>query len=142
MIELTNSQVQIIPVGGTATFNVVVVKSGCAERHRAGSGQIDLVALGRHLATFSGNISVPTGETVGEVALAISQEGETRQGTVMRATPAAVNEYFNVSTQTYVDVYSNCTGSACCQTISVKNVGTIPVQLDNPNFTAVRVNGR
>lgn len=142
MIELTNSQVQIIPVGGIAIFNITSIKSGCAERHRSGSGQIDLVASGRHLVAFSGNVSVPTGETVGEVALAISQDGEAIQGTTMRATPAAVNEYFNVATQTYVDVYGNCTGGTCCQTVAIKNVGTIPVQLDNPNFTTVRVNGR
>lgn len=142
MIELTNTIAQTIPVGDSVLYNTTSVKSGCAERHRSGSGQITLSGAGRYLVTFSGNVSVPTGGTVGEVALAIAQQGEAIQGTVMRATPAAVEEYFNVSTQTYVDVFNNCTGGTCCQTISVENVGTIPVQVDNPNFTAVRVNGR
>lgn len=142
MIELTNTLAQTVALNASVLYNTTSVKSGCAERHRSGSGQITLSGAGRYLVTFSGNVSVPTGTTVGEVALAIAQQGEAIQGTTMRATPAAVEEYFNVSTQTYVDVFNNCTGGTCCQTISVENVGTIPVQVDNPNFTAVRVNGR
>lgn len=142
MIELTNTTEQTVTTGSSVLYNTVSVKSGCAERHRNGSGQITLSGAGRYLVTFSGNVSVPTGQTVGEVSLAIAQQGEAIQGTTMRATPAAVEEYFNVSTQTYVDVFNNCTGGTCCQTISVENVGTIPVQVDSPNFTAVRVNGR
>ena len=142
MIELTNTLAQTVAVGAGVLYNAVSVKSGCAERHRSGSSQITLAAAGRYLVTFSGNVSVPTGTTVGEVSLGIAQQGEVIQGTTMRSTPAAVEEYMNVSTQTYVDVYNNCNGGTCCQTISVENNGTIPVQVDNPNFTAVRVNGR
>jgi len=142
MIELTNTQVQTVAVGSGVLYNAVSIKSGCAERHRSGSSQITLSGAGRYLITFSGNVAVPTGATVGEVDLAITQQGEAIQGTTMRSTPAAVSEYANVSTQTYVDVFNNCTGGTCCQTISVENIGTIPVQVDNPNITAVRVNGR
>lgn len=142
MIELTNTQAQTVAVGSSVLYNTTSVKSGCCERHRSGSSQITLTGAGRYLVTFSGNVSVPTGTTVGEVDLSIAQQGEAIQGTTMRATPAAVNEYFNVSTQTYIDVFNNCTGGTCCQTISVENTGTIPVQVADPNFTAVRVNGR
>ena len=91
---------------------------------------------GRYLITFSGNVAVPTGETVGEVALGIARDGEILGGTVMRATPAAVEQYFNTSSQTYVDVFCGC-----CENVSIKNAGTIPVLVDNPNITAVRVCG-
>lgn len=136
MIELVNTTPVIVPVGQSIPFANTAVKGGCAERHRAGSAQVTLTKPGRYLITFSGNISVPTGTTVGEVSLAIAREGENIGGTVMRATPAAVNQYFNVSGQTYVDVYCNC-----CEHISIRNAGTIPVQVDNPNITAVRVCG-
>ncbi len=136
MIELVNTTPVTVPVGQSIPFSAVATKGGCAERHRAGSAQITLVKPGRYLITFSGNVAVPTGETVGEVALGIARDGEILGGTVMRATPAAVEQYFNVSSQTYVDVFCGC-----CENVSIKNAGTIPVLVDNPNITAVRVCG-
>ena len=97
MIELVNTTPVTVPVGQSIPFSAVATKGGCAERHRAGSAQITLVKPGRYLITFSGNVAVPTGETVGEVALGIARDGEILGGTVMRATPAAVEQYFNAS---------------------------------------------
>lgn len=136
MIELVNTAPVTVPVGQSIPFSIVATKGGCAERHRAGSAQVTLAKPGRYLVTFSGNVAVPTGETAGEVALGIARDGEILGGTVMRATPAAVEQYFNVSSQTYVDVFCGC-----CENVSVKNAGTIPVLVDNPNITAVRVCG-
>lgn len=140
MIEIINVPVQEVLVGQNVLFNQRAVHGGCAERHRGGSGQITLLKPGRYLVTFSGNVAVPTSETVGEVALGISAGGEVIPGTIMRATPAAVDEYFNVSAQTYVDVYSTC-GHPCCETVSVQNAGAIPVNVQDANLTAVRVCG-
>lgn len=74
MIELVNTTPVTVPVGQSIPFSAVATKGGCAERHRAGSAQITLVKPGRYLITFSGNVAVPTGETVGEVALAALEE--------------------------------------------------------------------
>ena len=76
MIELVNTAPVTVPVGQSIPFSVVATKGGCAERHRAGSAQITLAKPGRYLVTFSGNVAVPTGETVGEVALGIARDGE------------------------------------------------------------------
>lgn len=142
MIELTNPNVQTVAIGQSVIFTNVPVKSGCAERHRDGSAQLTLVQPGRYLVAFSGNIAVPaTGGTVGEVSLGLALEGETLGGSLMRATPAAVSEFFNVATQHYVDVPRNCNGGACCQAITVQNTGDSAVEVDNPNLTAVRVCG-
>ena len=136
MIELINTTLQTVPVGQSVVYNATAVKGGCAERHREGSAQIVLTKPGRYLVSFAGNIAVPDGETVGEVSLALTYDGEALGGSTMRATPAAVEEYFNVSTQHYVDVFCSC-----CVTVTVQNNGTIPVLVDNPNITAVRVCG-
>jgi hypothetical protein len=137
MIELINTAVQTVPVGQSVVYNTAAVRSSCGrERHRAGSAFINLIPPGRYLVTFSGNIAVPTGGTVGEISLGITQDGEVLGGSLMRVTPAAVEEYFNVSTQHYVDVYCNC-----CVTVTVENTSDIPVLVDNPNLTAVRVCG-
>lgn len=138
MIELIQTLAITVPVGQSIPFNETVVKSGCAEYHREGASTIRLLKPGRYLVTFSGNIAVPTGETVGEVSLAIAADGGMLGGSIMRATPAAVEEYFNVSAQHYVDVPC-CCGTVGVATVAVENTGDIPVLVDNANITAVRV---
>ncbi len=141
MIELTGSLQTVVP-GQDVLFNNAAVKSGCAERWRGGSGQVVLTQPGRYLVTFSGNVAVPTGGTAGEVSLGIALQGEAIYGSVMRATPAAAGEYFNVSTQHYVDVPRVCCGGGgCCQTVTIQNTGAAAVSVDNANITAVRVCG-
>lgn len=141
MIELTGA-LQTVEPNQSVLFNESAVKSGCAERWREGSGQVTLTQPGRYLVTFSGNIAVPTGGTAGEVSLGIALQGEAMYGSIMRATPAAAAEFFNVSTQHYVDVPRVCCGGgACCQTVTIKNTGAAAVSVDNANITAVRVNG-
>lgn len=135
MIELINTAVQTVPVGQSVVYNSTAVRSSCGkERHREGSAFVTVLPPGRFLVTFSANIAVPTGETVGEVSLGITQDGEVLGGSITRVTPAAVEEYFNVSSQHYVDTYCQC-----CVNVGVQNTGTIPVLVDNPNITVVRV---
>lgn len=139
MIELVYSGTtpQTVAVGQSVVYNVEAAKGGCAERHRAGSAQLTLVKPGRYLVNFNANISVPaTGGTVGAISLALALDGEALNGSVMTVTPAAVSEFFNVSTQHYIDV-----PCGCCVTVTVQNVGTSAVDVDNPNLTAVRVCG-
>jgi hypothetical protein len=135
MIQLINTAGQTVQPRQSLLYNTAAVRSTCGkERQRTGSAFVTLLPPGRYLVTFSGNIAVPTGETVGEISLGITQDGEVLGGSVMRATPAAVEQYFNVSTQHYVDTYCNC-----CVNVGVQNTGDIPVLVDNPNITVVRV---
>lgn len=137
MIELVNTAVQTVEVGQSIVYNAAAVRSKCGvERHRAGSAFVTLTQPGRYLVTFGGNIAVPTGETAGEISLGVTQDGEVLTGSLMRETPAAVEEFGNVSTQHYVDVYCGC-----CVNVGVLNTSDIPVLVDNPNLTAVRVCG-
>lgn len=136
MIELTNTAVQTVAAGQSVIYNATAVKGGCAERHRAGSAQVVLTKPGRYLVGFSGNIAIPTGGTTGEISLALTYDGEPIVGSAMRITPAAVEQYGNVSTQHYVDVYCNC-----CVTVSVQNTSGAAILVESPNITAVRVCG-
>ena len=137
MIEIINTAVQTVEVGQSVVYNAAAVRSKCgAERHRPGSAFVTLTQPGRYLVSFSGNIAVPTGETVGEISLGITQDGEVLGGSLRRVTPAAVEQYFPVSSQHYVDVYCGC-----CVNVGVLNTSDVPVLVDNPNLTAVRVCG-
>ena len=77
---------------------------------------------------------MPTGETVGPVSLAIALESEGIAASTMTVTPAAVENYFNVFSAIFVDV-----PRGCCISVSVKNVGTIPVDVQNANLIVERV---
>lgn len=135
MIELINTAVQTVDTGQAVVYNAAAVHSKCAaERHRAGSAQLVLTQPGRYQITFSGNIALPTGGTVGEISLGIAQDGEILPGSIMRVTPAAVEEYFNVATTHYVDAFCKC-----CVTVTVQNNSGQAILVDNPNVTAVRV---
>lgn len=135
MIELINIAVQTVQPDSPVVYSTAVFRSRCgSESYRGDGGQIRLTKPGVYRVTFNGNIAVPTGETVGEVSVAIAQDGEVLNGTVARATPAVVEEYFNVSAQTLVVV--NC---ACCVTVSVRNNADIPILVDSPNINVVRV---
>lgn len=140
MIELsyTEGTAQTVESGNNVVFNTVIEKCGCAEYHRRGSGQIKLTKPGRYLVTFSGNLAAVT--TATEVDLALTQDGDIIDHTTMLVTPAAVENYFNVSTQTYIDV-PMCCGNTCCVDVAVENISTQSVLVINPNITAIRVNG-
>ena len=138
MIEIVQTEVLTVPVNQEIAFNTIAAKGGCAEYFRNGASVVRLLKPGRYLVTFAGNVAVPTGEAVGEVTLAIQADGGTLVGSTMRDTPAAVEEYFNVSTQHYVDV-PICCGMIGTVSVSVANVGDIPVLFDNANLTIVRV---
>ena len=80
--------------------------------------------------SFGANIAVPTGETVGPITLAITIDGEVDQTSEMIFTPAAVDTYGNVSADILVSVPAICG----CESISVRNISDIPVNVQNANL--------
>ena len=71
----------------------------------------------RYQVTFNGNIAVPTGVTVGPIAVAIATNGEARLTSRAIITPAAVEEYGNVTSTAIITV-----PRGCCYSISVRAV--------------------
>ena len=135
MIELTyNGATVTVPANNDVPFNAVM-KSGCAERYEANTNTLTLVKAGRYLVSASANIAVPTGGVVGPVTLGIASNGSIINGTTMAATPTVAGAFFNVATQTYVDVYP------CSSKTIALRAGIAPVDVNNQNLTAVRVNG-
>lgn len=100
--------------------------------HRNGSGILTLRGVtsgcsrfARYLVEYSGNIAVPTGETVGEISVGLAVSGEAEVGTIAKVTPAAVEEYFNVSAVRFITV-----PSGCCYNIALENTSDIPITAD------------
>ena len=87
----------------------------------------------QYYASFSANISIPTGGTVEAVSLAIALNGEPIPTSSMIITPAALDELQNISTQIYIPI-----PSGCCQSIAVENTSTQAVNVQNANLTITR----
>ena len=90
--------------------------------HRNGAGILTLRGatpncFARYQVTFNGNIAIPTGGTVGAIAIALALDGEPLQYSRAIVTPAAVEQYFNVTCTAIVTV-----PQGCCTTIAVENV--------------------
>ena len=138
-MEIVSNPVQLVEQGQNVQFTETAVRSckPCV-KHREGSGIVTLRGLtnqcnARFFVSFSGNIAIPTGGTVEEISLAIAIEGESLQSTRMRVTPAAVDQYFNVSSQAYIDV-----PRGCCASVAVENTSGQSINVQNANLIVTR----
>lgn len=84
-------------------------------------------ARAQYNVSFAANIAVPTGGTAGEIQLALSVNGFIRPLTIAAATPAAVEQFWNVSGDTTIDVPA---GSDT--TVAVVNASVSPTPATTP----------
>jgi len=143
MAEYSANAVQIVNPGETIVFTESPVP--CVRgfvRHRDGTGNFLLSGwipsvpgcrcqqkkTANYLVDFGANISVPDGGTAGEISVAISVDGATVPASTMIATPAAINEYFNVSRAINIDVWKGC-----CETVAIRNTSDQAIQVQNAN---------
>lgn len=91
--------------------------------------------------TFNGNVAVPTGGTVAPIAIAIAVNGEPRVTSRAIYTPAAVEEYGNLTSTCIIKV-----PKGCCFSLSVENVAAstdedpVPViEVQNANLVVSRI---
>ena len=82
-----------------------------------------------YLVDFSANIAVPTGGTVEAISLAVTIDGAVIPSSQMVVTPAAVEEFFNVSVAINAQIWKGC-----CETITVQNTSTQPILVQNANI--------
>lgn len=135
MIELTNSVTQTVEPGATATFDQTVTQTGRDVCHRCGSGLVQLEGRGtccpaRYQVAVSGNIGGGAG-TQANVAIAIN--GEPLNETIRVATITAATDVFPFAAQTNI-----CECGGCCDTVTIKNVGTTPITLSNLSLIVKR----
>lgn len=95
----------------------------------------------RYQVTFNGNIAVPEDGTVAPIAVALAIDGEPIQTSRAIFTPAAVDEYGNVTSTAIITV-----PKGCCFTVAVENVseadGATPapaINAQNANLTIARI---
>jgi hypothetical protein len=138
-MEIIANALQLVGENQNVLFTDDVTCGNCSIMHRPGSGLATLRGVtdqcrARFKVTFGGNIAIPTGGTVGPISLAISLEGEPMASTTMIATPAAVENFWNVFSAIFVDV-----PRGCCVSVGVRNTSDQAINVQNANLIVERV---
>ena len=142
MAEFTSNAVQTVAVGQNVLFTESPIPCNRGYvLHREGSGILTLRGIvnnpcgcfARYKIFFGGNIAVPTGGTAGPISVALAIDGEPIPTSSSIVTPAAVEEFWNVSESLYVTV-----PKGCCYTIAVENTSDQPIEMQNANIIVER----
>ena len=138
-MEIIANELQTVLENQNVQFTDTVVPGKACTMHRIGSGLVTLKGLtnqcrARFKVSFGANIAIPTGGTVEAISLAIAIDGEPIATTTMIVTPAAVEEFFNVFGAIYLDI-----PRGCCSQISVRNISTQSIDVQNANLIIERV---
>ncbi|MBP5596191.1 MAG: hypothetical protein J6Y02_12470 [Pseudobutyrivibrio sp.] len=150
MAEFTYNPIQVVNANQPVILNNSIPCNKGYVYHRNESGVVTLrgivnncnACFARYQVTFNGNIAVPEGGTAGPIAIAISQSGEPILTSRAIVTPAAVDDYFNVTSTAIITV-----PKGCCFDISVENVseGATPataapqINVQNANLVVTRI---
>ena len=98
----------------------------------------------RYQVVFNGNIAIPTGGTAGPIAVAITVNGEARPTSRAIVTPAAVEEYNNVTSTAIITVPRGCCFSIGVRAVSglVDDAAGTPapsINVTNSNLVITRI---
>lgn len=132
MAEYLANAVQNVALNGPIVFTASIpCPRGCVY-HEDETGIFILRGItnncfARYQVTFNGNIAIPEGGAVTPIAIAIAVNGEPRLTSKAIFTPAAVDEYGNVTSTAIVTV-----PKGCCFSLSVEYVDAT---IDDPTTT-------
>lgn len=149
MAEFLNNDIQNVALNGPVIFTASIPCNRGYIYHEDNTGIFILRGatpncFARYQVIFNGNIAIPTGGDVTPIALAITVNGETRPTSTAIFTPAAVDEFGNITSTAIITV-----PRGCCFTIAVRYVdatvddsATTPtptVEVQNANLVIQRV---
>lgn len=142
MAVFSADAVQTINPGEDAIFSTVVepcTRGFVRHRNQTGSFLLSGAVACRckrtadYVVDFGANIAIAEGGTVEPISVGIILDGSTIPASDMIVTPAAVNEYFNVSRQIDADVWAGC-----CETVTVRNLSSQPIFMQNATISINR----
>ena len=146
MAEYLANTVQEVAIGDPVIFTASIPCTKGYVYHEDETGIFILKGIttgcfARYQITFNGNIAIPEGGTVTPIAVAIAVNGEPRQTSRAIITPAAVDQYGNVTSTAIITV-----PRGCCFSMSVRYVTADPtidvstsVNVQNANLVINRV---
>jgi hypothetical protein len=146
MAEYLANVVQEVALNGPVLFTASIPCTKGYIYHEDETGIFTLRGItnncfARYQVTFNGNIAVPEDGTVGPIAVVIAVNGEPRLTSRAIYTPAAVDEYGNVTSTAIITV-----PKGCCFSLSVRYVTADPaveapvsINVQNANLVINRI---
>ena len=151
MAEFTYNPVALVQPNQPVVLNTTIACNRGYVLHRNESGIVTLRGIvnnpcgcfARYQVTFNCNIAVPEGGTAGPISVSLAIDGEPILTSRAIVTPAAVDEYFNVTSTAIITV-----PRGCCFNVSVENTSesatpaTTPapaINVQNANMTVTRI---
>ena len=150
MAEYVENVVQLVQPNQAVLFEDSIPCNKGYVYHRNQSGIVTLrgivncpnACFARYQVTFNGNIAVPTGGTVGAISISLAISGEPILTSRAIVTPAAVEEYFNVTSTAIITV-----PKGCCFNVSVENTSegataadaATAINVQNANLVVARI---
>lgn len=146
MAEYSNSANQTVAANASVIYTEAPVP--CTKgyvRHRDGSG--DFLLSGNtgytincgcpcrqnnsvnYLVSYGMNVAIPETGTAGEIAFGLAVNGSVLPDSIVRVTPTVTQAYFNVDKTVNVPIWRGC-----CQSLSVVNVSTQAVNVQEANI--------
>lgn len=148
MVEYTSNAVQSISLNQAAVFDASIPCPRGYVVHEDGQGVFILRGVtnncfARYRVIFNGNIAIPTGGVVTPIAVALTVNGEPRLTSRAIFTPAAVEEYGNVTSTAIIKVPRGCCFSLSVDAVPATADPTVTpapvIEVQNANLTIARV---
>ena len=138
-MELITTQVQTVEANSSIQYQAATSSNNQSILWRVGSGIITLRGIGpqsraRFRLSAHLNVALSEGATVAPIEVAFAINGEAVATTRMVSTPAAVGDFNNIGTASLVDV-----PSGCCTQITLDNIGTTNIDVENVTVVVERV---
>lgn len=150
MAEFLRNDVQLVNPNAPVILDTSIRCNRGYVYHRPESGIVTLRGIvnnptncfATYQCTFNANIALPEGGTVGPIAVALAIDGEPVLTSRAIVTPAAVDNYFNVTCTAIIQV-----PKGCCNNVSIENVsepatagGVSPaINVQNANLVVTRI---
>lgn len=140
--EFLRNDVQTVVVNNPVLLDTAIGCNRGYVYHRPESGILILRGIvnnpcanfATYQVTFNGNIALSTGSTVGPISIALAIDGEPIPTSQAIVTPAAVGDFFNVTSTAIIQV-----PKGCCFNVSVENISSVAIDVQNSNLVVDRI---
>ena len=148
MAEYLYNEVQAVRLNEAAIFDNSIPCNRGNVFHESNTGVFTLRGrtcncFARYQVDFNGNIAISEGGTVGPIAVALAVNGEVRPTSRGIVTPAAVEQYGNVTSTAIIDVPAGCCVPLALRSVAASNDPTVVpapiINVQNANLRITRI---
>jgi len=149
MAEYTQNAIQSVALNNPVLLNTSIPCNKGYVYHEDETGIFILRGItngqcfATYQVTFNGNIAIPTGGAVTPIAISLVVNGEPRLTSRAIITPAAVDEYGNVTSTAIIKVPKGCCFSLSVDYVQATDDPTVTptpiIDVQNANLTIARI---